>query len=250
MLSSEIKIDWQKVNNLLPVVVQDETSKEVLMLAYMNKEAFDLSLNSSFAHYFSRTKQRIWKKGEESGNTQEIKNIFLDCDNDTLLLLVKQNGSACHTGSKSCFFTEIKTTGEVIKNTKELNTPKYDVLDELYHVILDRKLNANPENSYVAKVFKRGENAILKKIVEEAGEFCLACKDLSKFNTYSEFKKEEFGEHINGDAKYDVVYEASDLFFHILIALSLCNIHPSQIYEELSKRNGISGIDEKNSRKV
>ncbi|PSM52365.1 bifunctional phosphoribosyl-AMP cyclohydrolase/phosphoribosyl-ATP pyrophosphatase [Campylobacter blaseri] len=245
-----MKIDWQKVNGLLPVIVQDETSKDVLMLAYMNKEAFNLTLTSGFAHYFSRTKKRIWKKGEESENTQEVKKIFLDCDNDTLLLSVKQIGVACHTGSKSCFFNEIKLNGEF---TKTLNIKKplnYDVLDELYHIILDRKLNANPETSYVAKVFNRGENAILKKVVEESNELTLACKDLTKFNTYDEFKKEQFGEHIKDNPEYDVVYEASDLVFHLLIALAMHNIHPSRIYDELARRNGISGIEEKKSRKI
>ena len=103
-----LKIDWQKVGGLLPVAVQDELSNEVLMMAYMNEEALNLSLKSGFAHYFSRTKNRIWKKGEESGNVQKIKSATLDCDFDTLLLKVEQTGTACHTGKKSCFLMKFR----------------------------------------------------------------------------------------------------------------------------------------------
>jgi len=100
------RVDWKK-QELLPVIIQDNTTNEVLMMAYMNKEALELSLTTKLAHYFSRSKQRIWKKGESSGHTQEIVSFFIDCDNDTLLIKVNQNGVACHTGRKSCFFTEL-----------------------------------------------------------------------------------------------------------------------------------------------
>ena len=100
-------IDFSKLGYLVPVVVQDYKSKEVLMLAFMNKEALELTLKTKIAHYYSRSKKRIWKKGESSQHTQEIKQMFYDCDNDTLLLKVKQNGVACHTGAMSCFFNEV-----------------------------------------------------------------------------------------------------------------------------------------------
>ncbi|MBF0985330.1 MAG: phosphoribosyl-AMP cyclohydrolase, partial [Campylobacter sp.] len=104
----KMKIDWEKTGGLLPVVVQDVASSEVLMLAYMDEEALNLSLETGFAHYFSRTKNRIWKKGEQSGNVQKIEDAYLDCDNDTLLIKVEQKGgTACHTGAKSCFFRKI-----------------------------------------------------------------------------------------------------------------------------------------------
>ena len=115
--------------------------------------------------------------------------------------------------------------------------------------IEDRKLNANPENSHVARLFAKGENAILKKICEEAGEVVLACKDQSKFEKYKHLNLEEFGEHKPGDPKFDIIYEASDLVFHLLVALNAHNIHPQAILDELARRNGISGIDEKKSRK-
>ncbi|CAD7288946.1 Histidine biosynthesis bifunctional protein HisIE [Campylobacter majalis] len=234
-----INIDWQKVGTLVPAIVQEKDTNEVLMLAYMNEEALSLSLKTGFAHYFSRTKNRIWKKGEESGNTQKIHSIKLDCDSDTLLLNVTQNGGiACHTGAKSCFFTEILDDDFKTSNTNQENyRPKYNILDELYHVILDRKLNADAQNSYVASLFKKGENAILKKIGEEATELALAIKDATKNNQ-------------DEQTKSDVVYECADLLFHSLVALSLHNIHPERVLNELSRRFGLSGIEEKNQRNV
>lgn len=96
------------MKNLVPVVVQDVKSKDVLMQAYTNKEAFELTMTTGYAHYFSRSRNKLWKKGETSNNTQEIKKIYLDCDGDCLLYLVEQKGAACHTGERSCFFNEIK----------------------------------------------------------------------------------------------------------------------------------------------
>ncbi len=219
------RVDWQK-QELLPVIVQDNDTNEVLMMAYMNEEALELSLKTKFAHYFSRSKQRIWKKGESSGHTQEILSFFIDCDNDTLLIKINQKGVACHTGRKSCFFTELqsgKITSEVEVNTQTA----YGVIDTLYHTIQERK-NADPTTSWTAKLLNKGENTILKKVVEEAGEYCFAHKD----NDQSE-----------------MVYEAADLTYHMLVALASKNISPDRIKQELSRRFGISGIAEKNARK-
>ena len=236
-------IDWQKIGGLLPVVVCDHATNEVLMLAYMNEEALSLTLSSRYAHYFSRTKNRIWKKGEESGNTQEIKAAFLDCDNDTLLLKVVQNGGvACHTGARSCFFNEINLENLEISDEKsEVKKPSYGVIDELYHVIEDRKLNADSQSSYVASLFKKGENQILKKVGEEAGEFIMAAKDLS----FTKQTKQD-----EQKAKDNLIYEAADLCFHTLVALSSHNIHPDAVKNELARRFGMSGIEEKRSRDV
>ncbi len=218
------KVDWEK-SELLPVVVQEVGTNEVLMMAYMNKEALELSLNTKIAHYFSRSKQRIWKKGETSGHTQEIQEFLLDCDNDTLLIKVIQEGVACHTGRKSCFFANIET-GESVSEAVVDSTAMYGVIDELYHIILDRK-NADPETSWTAKLFAKGENTILKKIVEEAGELCFAVKD---------------------DNEEEIIYEAADLVYHCMVALGLKNISPDRIKQELARRFGMSGIAEKNSR--
>ena len=218
------RVDWEKCE-LLPVVVQDNANGEVLMMAYMDKEALELSLSTKVAHYFSRSKQRIWKKGESSGHTQAIHSFSLDCDNDTLLIKVTQEGVACHTGRKSCFFTELES-GEA-KGDVEVNTDAmYGVIDTLYHTIQERK-NADPSSSWTAKLFAKGDNTILKKVVEEAGEFSFAYKD-------------------NDEA--EMVYEAADLTYHMLVALAAKNISPDRIKQELARRFDISGIAEKNSR--
>ncbi|RXJ92030.1 bifunctional phosphoribosyl-AMP cyclohydrolase/phosphoribosyl-ATP pyrophosphatase [Malaciobacter molluscorum] len=220
------KIDWEKMNNLIPVVTQDSNTNEVLMLAYMNKEALELTLNTKIAHYFSRSKQRIWKKGETSGHIQNVKEILLDCDNDTVLLKVEQIGVACHTGRKSCFFTNLETNEEV-SEVKIDTTSAYGVIDTLYHTICERK-NANPKESYTAKLLKGKENSMLKKVVEEAGEFTFAVKD---------------------NDEEEIVYEAADLMYHCLVAMASKNVNPDRVKQELARRFGISGIEEKNSRK-
>ncbi|OCL97229.1 bifunctional phosphoribosyl-AMP cyclohydrolase/phosphoribosyl-ATP diphosphatase HisIE [Arcobacter porcinus] len=219
------KIDWEKMNNLIPVITQDSQTNEVLMLAYTNKDALELSLETGFAHYFSRSKQRVWKKGESSNHTQEIIDIFLDCDNDTLLFKVNQKGVACHTGRESCFFQNIKTD-KIISDVK-IDT-NYGVIDSLYHTIQNRK-NEDSTKSYTAKLLKGDTNSMLKKIVEEAGEFCFAIKD----------KNED-----------ESIYEAADVTYHVLVALASLNIDPDRVKQELKRRFNISGIEEKNSRKV
>ena len=143
------QIDWQK-SELLPVIVQDSTTLEVLMMAYMNRESLELSLSTKVAHYFSRSKQRLWKKGESSGHLQHIERFLLDCDNDTLLIMVRQEGVACHTGRKSCFFTDIES-GETISEPQIDTVATYGIIDDLYHTILERK-NSDPNTSWTASV--------------------------------------------------------------------------------------------------
>jgi phosphoribosyl-ATP pyrophosphohydrolase/phosphoribosyl-AMP cyclohydrolase len=218
------RVDWEK-SELLPVIVQDAQNNEVLMMAYMNREALELSLQTNTAHYFSRSKQRIWKKGESSGHLQHIKSFFIDCDNDTLLIKIDQEGVACHTGRRSCFFTEL-TSGDAVSEVEVNTAAMYGVIDELYHTILDRK-NADPETSWTAKLLSKGDNTILKKVVEEAGEFSFAVKD---------------------DDEEEIIYECADLTYHVLVALGHKNISPDRIKQELARRFGMSGIAEKNSR--
>ena len=218
------RVDWEK-SELLPVIVQEESTNEVLMMAYMNKEALGLSLETKIAHYFSRSKQRIWKKGESSGHTQTIRSFSLDCDNDTLLIKVTQKGVACHTGRKSCFFTELES-GEANAGVQIDTTATYGVIETLYHTIQERK-NADPKTSWTASLMSKGDNTILKKIVEEAGEYCFAHKD--------------------NDEK-EMVYEAADLTYHMLVALAVKNISPDRIKQELARRFDMSGIAEKNAR--
>ncbi len=219
------KIDFTKQDGLVPVITQDNTSNEVLMLAYMDKEAIQLTLDTSYAHYFSRSKQRIWKKGESSGHTQKVKSISIDCDNDTILLKVDQEGVACHTGRKSCFFTNLQT-GDTTSEIEVDTTATYGVIESLYQTIQSRK-NDTSNRSYTAKLLQGKENSMLKKIVEEAGEFTFAFKD---------------------DNKEELVYESADLMYHCLVALAAKNISPDQVKQELARRFGLSGIEEKNSR--
>lgn len=305
-----MKVDWQKLSGLLPAIVQDAGDGAVLMLAYMNEEALNLTLRTGYAHYFSRSKGRIWKKGESSGHIQLVREAFLDCDNDTLLLKVEQRGgSACHTGARSCFFKEISlqkcgenvgsssacgtgnfaehspatslaqknSTNSRAEQNSAMQSPSatnsaaerseqnldaaqnsalessaeknpYGILDEIYHVCLDRKLNGEPALSYVASLYAKGENAYLKKIAEEACEFALACKDLSRSGLYADVAREGFGEHRAGEPRYDVIYEGADLLFHLLLALAAHNIHPDTLLDELARRQGLSGIEEKRRR--
>lgn len=219
------QIDWKKCQDLLPVIVQDNSSNEVLMMAYMNREALELSLNTKFAHYYSRTKERLWKKGESSGHTQSIAEFNLDCDSDTLLIKVKQEGVACHTGRKSCFFTNLET-GDANSDVVVDTTSVYSVIDQLFHTIMEKK-NQDPEKSYTASLISKGENSYLKKIVEEAGEFCFAIKD---------------------NNKEEIIYEAADMVYHTLVAMADKGISPDLVKQELARRFEMGGLQEKASR--
>ena len=219
------QVDFTKQNGLVPVIVQDSTTNEVLMLAYMDKEALQLTLDTNYAHYFSRSKQRIWKKGESSGHTQKVVNIALDCDNDTILLKVEQKGVACHTGRISCFFKDLQTA-EIKEDVKIDLSSKYGVIDTLYHTIVEKK-DTDPKVSYTAKLIQGKQNSMLKKIVEEAGEFTFAVKD---------------------DDTDEIIYEGADLLYHCLVALASKNISPDRVKQEIKRRFGIGGIEEKNSR--
>ncbi len=219
-----MKIDWNKTP-LIPAIAQEASSGEVLMLAYMNEEAYRLSLQSGYAHYFSRSKQRIWKKGESSGHTQKILDMLLDCDADTILLKVEQKGVACHTGRKSCFFTSLsqkETLSEPEVDTGHI----YGVVDTLYHTILERKRSGG-KNSWTKRLLENRE-LLLSKIREEADELAQA---------------------IEKESDEQVIYEAADLLYHALVGLGYRDISPDRIKQELARRFGMSGIEEKASRK-
>ncbi len=219
-----VKIDWNKTP-LVPAVAQDAESKEVLMLAYMNEEAYRLSLETGYAHYFSRSRQRIWKKGESSGHTQRIVDLRIDCDGDTILLLVEQKGVACHTGRKSCFFTSV-TRGEETQAPSVDPGAVYGVVETLYHTILERR-NDTSGKSWTKKLL---DDPVLlqSKIREEADELATAIAEES-------------------DAQ--VIYEAADLLYHSLVGLASRDITPDRVRQELARRFGVSGIEEKASRK-
>lgn len=218
-----MKLDFSK--GLLPAIAQDSETKEVLMLGFADEEAVRLTLETGYAHYYSRSKQRIWKKGEESGHLQKIVDVLVDCDNDTLLYMVEQTGVACHTGARSCFFTSLSSGQRVLE--QEIDTSEvYGAIDTLFHEIEAKKFG-DPEKSYTAKLFSKGENTICKKIAEEAAELCFAIKDKNRD---------------------EVVYEAADLVYHSLVGLSFAGINPDLVKREIRRRFGISGIEEKNSR--
>jgi len=217
-------INWNK-NPLIPAIAQDYQNNEVLMLAYMNKEAYNLTLSTGFAHYFSRSKQRIWKKGESSKHTQEVKDILLDCDGDTLILKIKQNGVACHTGTKSCFFTSVMQDKVILE--KEVDTDAiYSVVDTLYHTILERKNAPAKVRSWTKKLLD-DKKLLLSKIREEADEVCVA---------------------IGQESDEQVIYESADLLYHTLVGLGYRDISPDRVKQELGRRFGMSGIVEKERR--
>jgi len=224
-----MNIDWNKTP-LIPAIAQDNETNQVLMLAYMNEEAYNLTLSTGFAHYFSRSKQRIWKKGESSNHTQEVKDVLLDCDADTVVLKIKQNGVACHTGRKSCFFTSV-TQDKVILEQEVDTDAIYGVVDTLYHTILERKNTLNNNASAEAKSWTKklldDKELMLSKIREEADEVCVA---------------------INEESDEQVIYESADLLYHTLVGLGYRDISPDRVKQELARRFGLSGIEEKESR--
>jgi phosphoribosyl-ATP pyrophosphohydrolase/phosphoribosyl-AMP cyclohydrolase len=201
--------DITKVNfnsdGLIPVVVQAFDTLEVLMLAYMNLEALKITLETQQATYFSRSRQSLWKKGESSGNIQKVTSLYLDCDQDSILLSVDQTGIACHTGSRSCFFNE------VLKGDEQSNR---NIIDTLYNIIKERKLNP-VEGSYTTYLFNKGIDKILKKVGEETSEIIIGAKNNSNTET---------------------VYEISDLVYHLLVLMVEQNISPIDIELELQKR--------------
>ena len=207
-----MKISQLKFNDedLLPVIVQDYETGQILMFAYTNAVALNKTLETGLTHFWSRSRQKIWNKGEESGNIQKIKQIYVDCDKDTLLITVEQTGVACHTGEQSCFYTNFNSINELAPVFKDTT------LSTVFNVIEDRKVNP-VKDSYVNKLLSDGMDIILKKIGEEAGETIIAAKNESK---------EEF------------IYEITDLWFHSLVLLSKMGLSPEDINNELLRRIG------------
>ena len=226
----EVKFDEK---GLVPAIIQDAQQGEVLMVAYMNRLALEKTLETGYTHFWSRSRNRLWKKGEESGHVQKVEEILIDCDSDTLLVKVHQEGAACHTGHRSCFFRRLdregwQEKGEKVFNPQEVYGGGCTILEHIYEVILDRKHHIDRQDSYVASLFRKGLDAILKKVGEEATEVVLAGKD--------------------GDRER-VVYEVADLFFHTLVAMGYYNVPPSDVYGELGRRFGRSGLEEKEERR-
>ncbi|NLG87491.1 MAG: bifunctional phosphoribosyl-AMP cyclohydrolase/phosphoribosyl-ATP diphosphatase HisIE [Firmicutes bacterium] len=200
---------------LWPVVVQDVTTGQVLMLAYADAEALALTKQTGEGWYWSRSRQKLWRKGETSGNTQQVVEVRVDCDNDALLYLVKQQGPACHTGEKSCFF-------RVLSSDDYLVPPGDFTLDDLFNIINER-IEKRPAGSYVSSLIGRGNNRVLQKIGEEATEAILALRDLDIQPTESQGRQR-------------AVEELADLCFHVLVAMACYNIEPEEVVAELAAR--------------
>ena len=195
---------------LIPAIIQDYDSRDVLMLGYMNEESLKLTLETKRTWFFSRSRQKLWNKGETSGNFQEVKEIRYDCDRDTLLIKVKPTGPSCHTGKKNCFYSPIYKGN--IEDNKVL-----EVFDLLYERILSRK-EEKAEESYTKYLFEEGIDKILKKFGEEASEVIIASKN---------------------DNREEIIYEVSDRIYHLLVLLAERNISFHEIRKELYRRYNI-----------
>lgn len=194
-------------NGLIPVIVQDYRTDEVLMLAYMNEQSFDKTLRTGKMTYYSRSRQELWTKGETSDHYQYVKSLMLDCDNDTILAKVRQVGAACHTGSRTCFFKELAKKDYVTTNP-------LTVLKEDYDTIVNRKNNPK-KGSYTNYLFDKGIDKILKKCGEEAAEIIIAAK--------------------NPNAE-ELKYEIADFLYHMMVLMAECDLDWNDITKELVNR--------------
>ena len=201
------KVNFEKMNGLVPVVVQDSSNDKVLTQAFMNKEALQLTLTKGKMHYWSRTKKRIWLKGEESGHHSLLQNAILDCDNDAILFKVQQIGAVCHTGQETCFHNSIIAEKELVVDAR--------IIERIFEVIVDRIKNPT-EKSYVSKLHRKGEDAVLQKIGEETTELVLAVK---------------------ANRPEEIVHEATDILFFILVLFAQKNLKLQEIFKQLEHRH-------------
>lgn len=203
---------------LIPAIIQDGKSGQVLMMAYMNRESLRKTMETGRTWFYSRSRQELWMKGESSGHIQQVREIRYDCDHDTLLLLVEQTGAACHTGHYSCFYRNER--GEEVEapmlQLQQVYAAKEGpgILFELYDVIKDRQVK-RPDGSYTTYLFDKGLDKILKKVGEETAEVIIAAKNREKS---------------------EVVYEASDLIYHLLVLLVEQGVELPDIFSELKSR--------------
>jgi len=193
-------------NGLIPAIITDYYTGEVLTLAYMNHESLTISINEGRTCFWSRSRGELWRKGETSGNVQHIVSIKADCDQDALLVTVKKEGPACHTGAESCFFENIYGDGESRFN-----------FGSLFDIIMDRKQNSRP-GSYTTYLFEKGIDKILKKLGEESTEVIIAGKA--------------------GD-KPETIYEIADLAYHVMVLMAEMGISPDEVTKELASRHVI-----------
>ncbi len=211
---SRLRFDQQ---GLIPAVVQDWRDGSVLMVGFMNRDALQKTLERKTVHFWSRSRQTLWEKGETSGHKLFLKDLFVDCDGDTLLVKAEPIGPTCHTGAPSCFFTRLDA-GE--SQGQPSTDAKGGILERIASTIQERRHHPLPD-SYVSKLLQGDPDRILKKIVEEAGEVVLGAKNRNR---------------------EEIVYETADLIFHTLVALGVHDVPLDDVYRELAKRHGKSGL--------
>ena len=271
-------------DGLIPAIAQDHESGRILMMAWMNADALQLTAQTQTAVYFSRSRGKLWRKGESSGHTQTVHDIRLDCDADVIVLSVTQAGGiACHTGRESCFYQRLDLSGQtpewqtidkVLKDPADIyhsdksastnsenenasattdsnNTQaqvdttqapidKGSVLQQLDQVLAERK-QADADSSYVASLYAKGLNKILEKVGEESTESIIAAKDFAHCDESKD--KASYDE-----ARHELIYEVADVWFHTLVGLAWFDIESDAVLNELGRRFGLSGIDEKAAR--
>ncbi|WP_375295290.1 bifunctional phosphoribosyl-AMP cyclohydrolase/phosphoribosyl-ATP diphosphatase HisIE [Paenibacillus sp.] len=207
-LAAQIKWDER---GLVPAIVQDASTKQVLMMAYMNEESFRLSAEKGETVFWSRSRNELWHKGATSGNTQRIASVKLDCDGDTLLIEVIPAGPACHTGATTCFERE----AQAVETPLTPSAHRFAILDSLERTIAQREKDM-PEGAYTTYLFDKGVDKILKKVGEEAAEVIIAAKNRSAD---------------------ELRYEASDLIFHLLVLLQEQKLPLDEVLQELERRH-------------
>lgn len=194
-----ITLDWKKVDGLIPAIIQDSETLEILMLGYMNKEALKITQSSGFATFYSRSQKKLWTKGETSGNKLAIKNILHDCDKDTLLVLAKNSGPTCHLNNNSCF----------------LDAPSSSNITNELERTIDARFKEGNVSSYTYQLYKEGIKEIAKKVTEEAGEASISA--------------------VTNDGR--VIDEAADLIYHLLVMLRKLNLSYDDVLQELKNRS-------------
>ena len=197
-MNENIKFDKA---DLIPAIIQNHNTNEILMLGYMNQESINMTINSGHVWFYSRSRKKLWEKGEKSGNYLKVINLALDCDKDTILIRAIPKGPTCHNGNTSCF--------------NEENKPVENTLNSIISIINERNKNKNPD-SYTSKLLNEGMPKIAQKIVEEAGELSIAS--------------------LTDKNKDQIIYEFSDLLFHMLVLLKKANIDIENIWDELESR--------------
>ena len=200
------------IKKLLPAIIQHDNTKKVLMLGYMNEEALNKTVNGPNVWFYSRSRKKLWEKGETSGNYLKVKTINIDCDLDSILITALPQGPTCHTGNNSCFENNPEYTSSIFSELDKNN--QSEIIDQLIKIISSRKIS-NDENSYTSKLLNSGIKRISQKVVEEAGEVAIAC--------------------VSND-KEEIINEFSDLFYHMLVLIEASPIDYDDVWEQLNLR--------------